>query len=112
MFTLRKKGSGNRYTLISILMILVVIYVFRLVSPAKEVSYPDIIEHGGNSYQYAETIKSNPFMFTRKKTGEAAGYLILARRGVDVSEEIYIYEGFLRYRRYIVTTEQSIPVET
>ena len=43
MFIIRNKGSGNKFTFISIIMIIAVICVFRLVSPQKETEYPDIM---------------------------------------------------------------------
>ncbi len=105
MFIFNKKRSGNKYTFISIVLILVVIYVFRLVSPHKEVVYSDIIQYNNIRYVYMETIKSSPFMFVRKRPTSEEGYIILARRGISLQEEVYIYEGYLKYRRYVVLKE-------
>lgn len=102
MFTSRKRGGGNKYTFLSILMILVALYVFRLVSPQQEAAVPDIIQYNGLRYQYMETVKGSPIMFVKSKPAGKEGYLILARRGIKTSEEIYIYEGHLKYRRYVV----------
>lgn len=100
MFSTMRKGGGNKFTFISIIMIIAVVYVFRLVSPQKEVSYPDTIQYDGLEYVYVETLKSSSIMFARKKSSSEEGFIILARRGTDALEEVYIYEGARRYRRY------------
>lgn len=105
MFTFRGKRSGNRYTLASILLILIIVYVFRMVSPHKEVVYSEIIQYNNARYIYTETIKSSPLMFVRKRPVSEEGYIILARRGIRIQEELYIYEGFRKYRRYVVLKE-------
>lgn len=86
-------------------MILAVIYIFRLVSPQKESIYPDIIQFDNLRYVYAETVKSSPIMFVRKRPVSSEGYIILAHKGISVLEEVYIYEGYLRYRRYVILKE-------
>lgn len=105
MFLYGRKGGGNKFTFISIIMIIAVIYVFRLVSPQKETEYPDTMHYNNVKYEYVETVKSSPFMFVRKKPVSEEGYIILARRGIDIKEEVYIYEGFRKYRRYKVLKE-------
>ena len=105
MFTFGKKRGGNRYTFVSIILILIVFYVFRMVSPQKEVVYSDIVQYNNIRYVYMETIKSAPFMFTRKRPVGEEGYIILARRGISIQEELYVYEGNLKYRRYVVLRE-------
>lgn len=105
MFRLKKKGGGNKFTFISIVMILAAIYVLRLVSPQKETTYPDIIRYNDLRYKYVETVKSSPLMYARKKPACAEGYIVLARRGTSVLEEVYIYEGSMKYRRYEVLKE-------
>lgn len=106
MFGKRKKNaSGSKFTFISIILIVAAIYIFRLVSPQSEAAYPDIIQYDGLRYVYAETVKSSPFMFVRKRPVSEEGYIVLARRGVEATEEVYIYEGYMRYRRYTVLKE-------
>lgn len=105
MFKLIKKSSSSRLTFISIVMILVVIYIFRLVSPQKEAAYPEIIQYDNLRYVYVETVKRSPVMFSRKRPASEEGYMILARRGISSLEEVYIYEGHLKYRRYEVLKE-------
>ena len=100
MFIIRNKGSGNKFTFISIIMIIAVICVFRLVSPQKETEYPDIMHYNNVKDEYEETVKGYPFMFVRKKPVSEEGFIILTRRGTDTQEEIYVYEGFRKYRRY------------
>lgn len=108
MFTFRKgrrQAGGGRFTFISIVLIVIAIYVFRLVSPQGETAYPDTIQYAGVRYVYTETMKGSPFMYTRKRPVSDEGFIILARRGVDISEAVYIYEGYMRYRRYVVLKE-------
>ncbi|HNR03707.1 MAG TPA: hypothetical protein PKU88_08555 [Bacillota bacterium] len=100
MFIIRNKGSGNKFTLISIIMIIAVIYIFRLISPQKEIEYPDTMHYNNVKYEYAETVKGLPFMFVRKRPVSEEGFIILVRRGTDTQEEIFMYEGFRKYRRY------------
>ncbi|MEA4847662.1 MAG: hypothetical protein VB106_10570 [Clostridiaceae bacterium] len=105
MFLSGRKGMGNKFTLISIIMIIAVIYILRPASPQKEEIYPDTIHYYDLEYEYAETVKSWPVMFVRKKPVSEEGYIILTRRGTDMQEEIYIYEGHREYRRYKVLKE-------
>lgn len=105
MFTIMKKGGGNRYTFISIALILVIIYVFKMTSPQKEADYPDIIQYDGRKYVYAETVKGSPLMFTKKKPASEEGYMILALKDDKTLDEVYIYVGFRKYRKYEVLKE-------
>jgi hypothetical protein len=105
MSIFRNKRSGNKYTFISIVMILTIIYIFRLGSPQEEAAYPDIIQYGNLRYIYMDTVNSSPIMFVRKKPASEQGYMILARRGISILEEVYIYEGHKKYRRYVVIKE-------
>lgn len=105
MFTLKRKRSGNKYTFITIVLILIILYVFRMISPQKEAVYSDIVQYNNIRYVYMETIESAPLMFTRNRTANETGYIILARRGISIQEELYIYEGYLKYRRYVVLKE-------
>jgi hypothetical protein len=105
MFRFNKKKSGNRYTLISIILILIAVYVFRLISPQREISYSEIIQYDNARYVYVETVKSYPFMFIRKRPVSQEGYIILSRRGISYEEEVYIYTGYMKYRRYEVLKE-------
>jgi hypothetical protein len=105
MFTFRRKRSGNRYTFVSIVLILIIVYLFRMMSPHKEVEYSDIVQYNNIRYVYMETIKSSPFIFVRKRPVSDEGYIILARRGISIQEELYIYEGSQQYRRYVVLKE-------
>jgi len=102
VFIFKGKRRGNKFTFISIIMILVVIYVVKLASPQREVVYPDNIRYDNQKYVYAETVKGSPTTFIRKRPGSEEGYIILARRGVSAEKEVYIYEGYRRYRRYVV----------
>jgi hypothetical protein len=83
-------------------MILGIVYIMGSISPKKEVVYPDSVRYDGRSYQYTETSKGSPFLFKRSKPASAEGFFILSRRGIEASEEIYIYEGNFKYRRYVI----------
>ena len=108
MFTFKKgrrRPGGGRFTFISIVLIVLALYVVRLVSPQQEAAYPNTIQYSGVRYEYAETVKGWSFMFARKRPVSEEGYIVLARRGIDVSQEVYIYEGHMKYRRYLVLIE-------
>ena len=105
MFRLRKKGGGNKLTFVSIIMILAVIYIIRLIAPQQEAEFPEIIRYDNLRYVYAETVKSSPAMFSREIPASEEGYIVLARRGINTEEEIYIYEGYRKYRRYVILKE-------
>ena len=100
MFIMRNKGSGNKFIFISIIMIIAAVYVFRLAPPQKAAEYPDIMHYNDVKYEYVETVKGYPFLFMRKRPVSEEGFIILSRRGIDTQEEIYIYEGSRKYRRY------------
>lgn len=105
MFLSRKKGNGNIFTLISIIMIIAVIYMFRPTLPQTQADFPDTVTYNNLRYKYIETLKSSPIMFVRKKPISDEGFIVLARRGISAGEEIYIYEGSKKYRHYKVLKE-------
>ncbi len=100
MFMFRRKSSGNKFTFISIIIIIVAFYVLKSTMPQKETEYPDIIRYNEIRYEYSETLKSSPFLYVRKNPVCEEGYIVLARRGRSIEEEAYIYEGRMKYRRY------------
>ena len=108
MFTFKRgkrNPGGGQYTFISIVLIVIAVYVFRLVAPQSEAAYPDTIQYSGVRYEYTETVRSWPLMFVRKRPVSEAGYIVLARRGVDAWKELYVYEGHMKYRRYVMLKE-------
>lgn len=105
MFLFKKRRSGNKTIFIVILMIFGIIYIMGRISPQKEAVMPIQIHYNSHSYQYTETFKGSPFMFKRSKPASADGFLILTRRGTEADQEVYIYEGNLRYRQYKVLKE-------
>ena len=106
MFRVRKrKVGGNKYVFISIILILVIIYVFRMVSPHKASEYPDIIHYDNQGYIYTGTVKGSPIMFNRQRKSSQEGYMLLGRKGTSIEREVYIYEGFREYRRYELLIE-------
>ncbi len=108
MFMFRGKRSGNRYTLLSIVMILLMLYGISRISPRKEVVFPQSVQYKGYWYEYAETVKKTPLQFVRKRPASEEGFIILAlRKGSSeaVLKEIYLYQGFMLYRRYVLRPE-------
>lgn len=100
-----KKGGGNRYIFISILLILIILYVYKIIAPQSTGEYPELINYDSKSYTYVETVKGLPITFIRQKKTSKEGYLILGRRGVSTADEVYIYEGYRKYRRYKAQTQ-------
>lgn len=108
MFTFGRGRSGGRYTFISIIIILAVLYAYRYTMPQKAVEYPELIHYQGSTYQYSESIRNSPVLFKRLRGLGDEGHIVLARRSRTNSgalSELYIYEGFMRYRKYVIKNE-------
>lgn len=108
MFVFRRGRGGSKYTLISIIMILAVLYAYRYTMPRKDVEYPQYINYRGSIYEYTVSTGSSPVLFKRLKGASDEGYMVLVRRSSANSgtlSELYIYEGFLQYRKYVIKNE-------
>lgn len=99
-----KRRSGNRYTLVSIIMIILMLYFFRIaLGGNNEANYPQYVYHGDYKYQYVTTIKESSFKFVRKYGVSYDGYMLLLKRGENWDTEpsmVYIYAGWSKYRQY------------
>lgn len=104
MFNHINGHRGNKYTLISIVLILAVLYVYRLTIPQKDNEYPEYIHYMDNTYRYSETIRKSPITLKRLSGSSDEGHIILAERGGS-SDEIYIYKGKKWYRRYLIENQ-------
>lgn len=103
MFIFKRSKGGNRYTLMSIVIILLMLYAFKMVSPQKNIEYPSSIHFQGYRYEYADTVKKTPLQFTRRRPASEEGFIVLTLRKESkeaVPEEAYLYQGFFQYRRY------------
>lgn len=110
MFVFRRGRSGGRYTFISIILILTVLYIYRYTMPQKDIRYPGYIHYSGSTYEYSEALRSSPVFFKKLRGQCDEGYIVLARRGKaswEALKELYIYEGFLIYRKYVIKNEYS-----
>lgn len=108
MFIFRRSKGGNRYTLMSIVIILLMLYAFKTVFPQKNIVYPASIHFQGYRYEYADTVKKLPLQFIRRRPASEEGFIVLVLRRDNkdtVPEEAYLYQGFLEYRRYVLRLE-------
>lgn len=100
---LNKKG-GNRYTIISIIIIILMLYVFKIaLGRGGEVNYPQIVYYGDYKYQYSQTIREASFRFVRKYDMSYEGYNLLLKRGEKretIPGKVYIFVGWRKYREY------------
>lgn len=104
MFNLKKGHRGNKYTLISIVLILAVFYAYRLTIPQKDIEYPEYIHYMDNTYRYSETMRKSPITLKRLRGSSDEGHIVLAERGGS-SDKIYIYKGKMWYRRYLIENQ-------
>jgi len=104
MFVYRK-GGGSKYTFISIIIILAVLFIYRYSMPQRNVDYPATIHYSGSTYEYYEDVRSSPIYFKRVRGASEEGHMVLARRGSKYDEvplELYIYQGSSKYRKYVI----------
>ncbi|MDF2531007.1 MAG: hypothetical protein K0Q65_588 [Clostridia bacterium] len=98
------KTSGNKYTLISIIMIMLMIYFFKIaLGGGEEGNYPQNVYHGDNKFQYSQTISESSLKFIRKYGVSYEGHNLLIKRGESwdtVPSRVYIFIGWKKYREY------------
>lgn len=97
------RRSGNRYTLFSIMLIILMLYAFNLSMRGTEKSYPEYVYYNEMKYEYAQTVRGSSLKFVRKYGKNYQGYMLLLSRSEknhSVPEKIYIYEGWRTYREY------------
>lgn len=98
-----RKRSGGRYTLISILLILGMLYGYRFMVGGKQGEYPAQIYYNNQKYVYAETVKESSLKFVRKYGKTYEGYVLLLKRAESKKEQpeaVYIYVSWQSYRMY------------
>jgi hypothetical protein len=100
------KRSGNKYTLLSIIIIILMMYFVRFATKGTESSYPSYVYYGENKYEFSQTVNESSFKFQRKYGVNYEGYVILLRRSeasAEVPEKVYIYTKFRKYNEYKLT---------
>lgn len=107
----RRIFVGNKATLLSVILIVVMSFFARLYMPVRSTGEPGhaitYLDHG---YTYAETIKSSPFKFVRGREGSEEGFTVLLMRKDKkdkIPEEVYIYIGHKEYLKYILTIDTN-----
>jgi hypothetical protein len=98
-----RKRSGDRYTLISILLILAMLYGYRFAAGEKQGDYPGEVYYNNQKYDYTETVKESSLKFTRKYGKSYEGYMLLVKRTESKKEQpeaVYIYASWRAYRKY------------
>ncbi len=95
--------SGNRYTLISILLIIVMLYGYRFISGGASGDYPPYVYYNNQKYEYTETVKESSLKFVRKYGKNYEGYVLLVKRAeskMEQPEAVYIYASWKNYYKY------------
>lgn len=98
------KRSGNRYTLISIVLILLMLYLFKITLGGTEGDYPQYIYYGEHKYQYNDTVRGSSLSFVRKYGKNYNGYALLVKRGESnaaMPEAVYVFAGWRTYKEYL-----------
>lgn len=95
--------SGNKATLIGIIIILFMVFISRNVIQVNNKIIPGNITFQGYRYTYVETISSSPFSFVKAKAGSNEGFRVLVLRKDRKTESpyyIYLYIGSKKYMKY------------
>ena len=100
------KRSGNKYTLISIIIILLVMYFLRSINGVGvESDYPEAVHYKGYNFLYSQTISESSFKFVRKYGATYEGRMLLLKRGENwntAPSKTYIFAGSRQYREYLL----------
>ncbi|OGO78161.1 MAG: hypothetical protein A2Y23_12330 [Clostridiales bacterium GWB2_37_7] len=97
------KSNGNKYTLISIIMIILMMYFFKFAFGGTEGSYPQFVYYGERKYEFSQTVSESSFRFIRKYGMSYEGYTLLLKRGernLKTPEKVYIYAKWGKYKEY------------
>lgn len=98
------KKSGNRYTMISIIIIILMLYFFKIaLGGSGEENYPQYVYYGDYKYHYSITISESSFRFVRKYGMSYEGHILLLKRGENwetAPSKVYIFKGGRKYREY------------
>jgi hypothetical protein len=100
---LAKKG-GNKYTLISIIIILLMMYFIKSRLGVNETNnYPNYVNYKDYNFEYRQTIRESSFKFVRKYGANYEGHILLIKRGENwntAPSKVYIFVGSKTYREY------------
>lgn len=103
------KKSGNRFTLISIIIIILMLYLFKISFGGNdEGNYPQNVYYGDYKFQYSQTISESSFKFVRKYSVSYEGHMLLLKRGENwetAPSRVYIFTGRRKYREYQLVQE-------
>lgn len=102
------KRSGSKYTFLSIVLILAVVYFMRFAGVSKAADYPQEVFYKDYKYQYSQTINDFSYKFVRKYGISYKGYVLLLRRGENwdtAPSKVYIFAGWRKYREYVLTQQ-------
>lgn len=96
------RRSGNKYTIISILMIILMMYFFKFAMGGNEATYPQQVNYGMQKYEYRQTISESALKFQRKYGKSFEGHMLLLKRGADAEapDKVYIFTKWRKYREY------------
>lgn len=100
---LSKKG-GNKYTFISIIIIIMMMYFLKSVlGVSEEGNYPEYVNYKNYNFEYSQTISESSFKFVRKYGANYEGHMLLLKRGENwntAPSKAYIFIGWKKYREY------------
>jgi hypothetical protein len=97
------KRSGNKYTIISIIMIILMMYLFKFTMGGTEVNYPQYIYYGDHKYEFNQIVNESSFKFQREYGRSYEGHILLLMRGErDTANpvKVYIFTKWRKYREY------------
>lgn len=97
------KRSGNKYTMISIIFIILMMYFFKISLGGNQVTYPQSVYFNDHKYEYSQTIRAASVSFIRKYGVSYEGNILLLKRGdgdLKVPDKVYIFTNWQKYREY------------
>ena len=96
--------SGNKFTVISILIIILMMFFSKMSFVGKgEGDYPQNVHYRDYNFEYSQTISESSFRFVRKYGASYEGHMLLLRRGENwntAPSKVYIFIGSKKYREY------------
>lgn len=92
----------NKYTIISLIIIMAVLYIIKNRIPVSTAKYYEVVNYVNVRYKYMDTVRGSAFSFVRAG-GTKEGNIVLLRRkdkSQAIPVNIYIYAGSGRYLKY------------